>query len=89
MSTAIFSKPLPLVGLAKLKLTASMARREESRKVIDRAAAQMAAKGATSDVKAHLKKFESKIEMDKSGAVGTPAWYGCAPELVLFDFLFS
>ena len=62
-------------GLAKLKLTATMARREESRKVIDRAAAQAAAKGATADVRPHLKKFESKIEMDKSGAVGTPAWY--------------
>lgn len=63
------------VGLAKLKLTATMARREESRKVIDRAAAQAAAKGETADVRPYLKKFESKIEMDKSGAVGTPAWY--------------
>lgn len=60
-----------------------MARREESRKVIDRAAAQAAAKGATADVRPHLKKFESKIEMDKSGAVGTPAW--CALCTRLYD----
>lgn len=44
--------------------------------MIDRAAAQAAAAGLTADVRPHLKKFESKIEMDKSGAVGTPAWYG-------------
>lgn len=53
--------------------------------MIDRAAAQAAAAGLTADVRPHLKKFESKIEMDKSGAVGTPAWYGAVHYLHLLS----